>query len=136
MVITTAVVAFGTLFYVGVAIFQYLLMKESARQASEQTDKFIAATQRMADTTRDALNEAKRSNEETAKRAERAIQVSRDFADAAEKSAAALLAHLTLPANSTLTRILRWKPHSNLLVIPLPHLEYCFGTPAELTRSR
>jgi hypothetical protein len=37
----------------------------------------------MADTTRDALNEAKRSNEESAKRAERTIQVSRDFADAA-----------------------------------------------------
>ena len=87
MVITTAVVAFGTLFYVGVAIFQYYLMKESARQASEQTDRLIAATQRMADTTRDALNEAKKSNEETAKRAERAIQVSRDFADAATSQA-------------------------------------------------
>ena len=69
------------------AIFQYWLMKESARQASEQTDKLIAATQRMADTTRDALEEAKRSNEETAKRAERAIQVSRDFADAATSQA-------------------------------------------------
>jgi hypothetical protein len=87
MVITTAVVAFGTLFYVGVAIFQYYLMKESARQASEQTDRLIAATQRMADTTVEALKEAKRSNEETAKRAERAIQVSRDFADAATSQA-------------------------------------------------
>jgi hypothetical protein len=87
MVITTAVVAFGTLFYVGVAIFQYCLMKESARQASEQTDRLIAATQRMADTTVEALKEAKRSNEETAKRAERAIQVSRDFADAATSQA-------------------------------------------------
>ena len=83
MVITTAIVAFGTLFYVGVAIFQYRLMKDSASQSSEQTDKLIAATQRMAETTIKAFEEAKRSNKEISERAERALQVSRDFADAA-----------------------------------------------------
>ena len=64
MVLTTTVVAVGTLASAGAAIFQYYLMKESARQASEQTDRLIAATQRMADTTVEALKEAKRSNEE------------------------------------------------------------------------
>ena len=87
MVITTTVVAFGTLFYVGVAVFQYYLMKESAIEASAQTDRLIAATQRMADATLKALDVTKKSNKETADRAERAIRVSKDFADAAASQA-------------------------------------------------
>lgn len=87
MVMTSALVAFGTLFYVGVAVFQYYLMKESGRQASEQTDRLIAATKRMADTTVDALNEAKKTNDESAKRAEKSIEISKSFAEAANRQA-------------------------------------------------
>jgi hypothetical protein len=87
MVWTTVVVAFGAVFQAGMAFFQYRLMKESGKQTSEQTDKLIAATQRMADTTGDTLKEAKRSNEESANRADRAIQASEKFADAAKRQA-------------------------------------------------
>src|SRR5690348_4699818 len=80
MVVTTAivaigtlVVAFGTVFYAGAAIFQYCLMKESAKEASAQADKLIAASERLADNAKDALDEAKRVNEGAANRAERAI---------------------------------------------------------------
>ena len=65
MVITTAIVAFGTLFYAGVAIYQWLLMKESAKQTSVQIDKLIAESRRIADTSNETANQAKRALDAT-----------------------------------------------------------------------
>ena len=65
MVITTAIVAFGTLFYAGIAIFQWLLMKESAKQTSVQIDKLIAESRRIADTSNETANQAKRALDAT-----------------------------------------------------------------------
>jgi hypothetical protein len=59
MVITTAIVAFGTVFYVVVAIFQWQLMKESGEQTSRQTDKVIAEARRIADTSNESARQAK-----------------------------------------------------------------------------
>jgi hypothetical protein len=65
MVITTAIVAFGTLFYAGVAIFQWRLMKESANQTSSQIDKLITESRRISDTSSETANQAKRALDAT-----------------------------------------------------------------------
>jgi len=89
MVITTTIVAFGTLFYAAAAIFQIYILNKSAEQTTKQTDKLIAATQRLADTTVDALNEAKKSNKETAEKVDRLIEANKSLADSGKRSAGA-----------------------------------------------
>jgi hypothetical protein len=59
MVITTAIVAFGTVFYVAVAISQWCLMKESGKQTSSQIDKIIDEARRIADTSSETARQAK-----------------------------------------------------------------------------
>ncbi|MEW6600932.1 MAG: hypothetical protein AB1499_08170 [Nitrospirota bacterium] len=59
MVITTAIVAFGTVFYVIVAIFQWQLMKEAGEQTSDQMNKVIAEARRIADISSDSAKQAK-----------------------------------------------------------------------------
>ena len=59
MVITTSIVAFGTMFYVVVAIFQWQLMKESSEQTSRQTDKVIAEVRRIAEVSDESAKQAK-----------------------------------------------------------------------------
>jgi hypothetical protein len=56
MVYTTAIVAFGTIFYAAVAVFQWQLMKESAVQTAGQVDKLIDQAKRLADTSKTALD--------------------------------------------------------------------------------
>lgn len=91
MVYTTAIVALGTLFYAGTALWQVYILNKGAEQTAQQNERMIAASERIAETTIAALNEAKRQNEETANRAERAIDASRDFADAAKRQANAAI---------------------------------------------
>jgi hypothetical protein len=59
MVITTAIVAFGTFFYVIVAIFQWSLMKESSYQTGLQINKLLEESRRMADTSAETAKHAK-----------------------------------------------------------------------------
>jgi hypothetical protein len=87
MVWTTTIVAFGTLVQVGIGLFQYWLVKESGEQATKQTDRLIAAYERISNTSIEALNEVKRSNTEAANKAERAVNASESFADAATQQA-------------------------------------------------
>jgi hypothetical protein len=84
---TGAIVAFSTLLQVGVATFHYWLMKESGQQAAQQTDKLVAASEKLAQATANALEETKRSNTETANRADIANQISKEFANAAQRQA-------------------------------------------------
>ena len=48
LVLTGVIVAFGTLFYVGVAIFQVCMMRKASDVASFQTDKLIHHADRIA----------------------------------------------------------------------------------------
>lgn len=61
MVITTAIVAFGTIFYVLVAVYQWILMKESGKQTTDQINKLIVAAQRIAATSTKSVTQAKGS---------------------------------------------------------------------------
>lgn len=58
MVWTTAIVAFGTLFYAGAAVFQIYLLNESQKETTKQVDKLIAASERMANTAQTQANTA------------------------------------------------------------------------------
>lgn len=58
MVITTAIVAFGTFFYFIVAIFQWSLMKESSYQTGNQLDKMIKESRRIADTSTEMVKQS------------------------------------------------------------------------------
>jgi hypothetical protein len=60
MVVTTAIVAFGTLFYACVAVFQWKMMEESGKQTSEQIDKLITQSRRIADTSDETAKQSKK----------------------------------------------------------------------------
>lgn len=59
MVITTAIVAFGTVFYVVVAAFQWKLMKTSGEQTSLQIDRLIVEARHVADTSAENTRQSK-----------------------------------------------------------------------------
>lgn len=58
MVITTAIVAFGTLFYTLVAVFQWQLMKASGEQTAVQIKKIITEANNIAESSKFALKQS------------------------------------------------------------------------------
>src|SRR5437588_5543388 len=66
LVITGALVAFSSLVYTVTTIFLVVITYLNIQETSRQTDRLIAASDRLAKTTADALEETKRSNTETA----------------------------------------------------------------------
>ncbi|MGA2525747.1 MAG: hypothetical protein ABSF79_03920 [Smithellaceae bacterium] len=56
LVLTGFLVAFGTLFYAGAAVFQYCLMKDTAKAAAEQTKILIGEMQNQTKAMQDAAN--------------------------------------------------------------------------------
>jgi len=74
LVLTGTIVAFGTLFYVGVAIFQYCLMEKSANLASKQTDRMIGEMEKQTQAMQNAANTSKNA----VKLAERNIQTTQE----------------------------------------------------------
>ena len=53
LVVTSVLVAFGTLFYAGAAVLQVWIMRESARQTGEQAEKLIQAAKTQAKAAQD-----------------------------------------------------------------------------------
>lgn len=75
LVLTGVLVAVGTLFYTGAAIFQYCLMKQTAKENSEQTDKIIAEAKNITAAAEGSLEQSKRALDasiETSRRDQRA----------------------------------------------------------------
>ena len=65
LVLTGLLVAAGTLFYAGAAVFQICLMKYTARQATVQTERLIAETNRIAKSMETANAQNRKSMEDT-----------------------------------------------------------------------
>ena len=61
LVLTGVLVAVGTLAYTGAAVFQYCLMKQTAKENSDQTDKIIAEAKSMATAAKEGLEQSKRA---------------------------------------------------------------------------
>jgi cell division protein FtsI/penicillin-binding protein 2 len=59
LAVATVVMAFGTLFYVGVAVSQYCLMKSGARETANQVNKVITEARRIADSTEKTFAQSK-----------------------------------------------------------------------------
>jgi hypothetical protein len=90
LVLTGVLVAAGTLFYAGAAIFQICLMKHTAKQAAVQTERLIAEANRIANSFETTLEQTKKSLDasiEMARRDQRAwigpIEVTPAWRDAA-----------------------------------------------------
>ena len=90
LVLTGVLVASGTLFYAGAAIFQICLMKYTAKQATVQTERLIAEANRIANSIEKTLEQSKKSLDasiEMARRDQRAwigpIEVTPAWRDAA-----------------------------------------------------
>jgi hypothetical protein len=58
LVVTSVLVAFGTLFYSGAAVVQVLIMRRSAADSAQQADKILAQAERSAQAARDFANAA------------------------------------------------------------------------------
>jgi len=65
LVLTGVLVAAGTLFYAGAAIFQICLMKYTAKEATVQTERLIAESNRIAKSMETANAQNKKSMEDT-----------------------------------------------------------------------
>ena len=74
MIYMTAILAVATTLYTLMYRSQVEFTKENARQSAEQTDRLVAASERLAETTKSTLDEAKRVNKEAADRADRTLQ--------------------------------------------------------------
>ncbi len=61
LVLTGVIVAVGTLVYTGAAVFQYCLMKQAAKENSDQIDKIISEAKSIAKTAKDGLVQSKRA---------------------------------------------------------------------------
>jgi hypothetical protein len=75
LVLTSVIVAFGTLFYVGVAIFQVCMMRKASDVASFQTDKLVHHADRIA-----------KSLEEAGERSKAALDASIEVARADQRA--------------------------------------------------
>jgi hypothetical protein len=84
LIFVSAIVAFSAIFQAYMTYCQYNLMKESDIQATKQTERMIKSSERIADNSAKALDEAKKVNKDTAERAERAIKSSEAFSEAAK----------------------------------------------------
>ena len=69
LVLTSVLVAFGTLFYAGAAVFQICMMKNIGKQTTKQTEQLITEANRIAN-----------SMEETSKQSKSALQASIEMA--------------------------------------------------------
>jgi hypothetical protein len=87
MVWTTAVVAFGTLFYAGAAVFQVYMQKRSADETAKQTDKLIVAAERLAYATTTAQQDARKANVEMLNKAERLTRANEELVKTATTQA-------------------------------------------------
>lgn len=87
MVWTTAVVAFGTLFYAGAAAFQIYVLKQSAAETSRQTDKLIEASDRLASIANQQADDARKANEEMLNKAERLTHANEELVKTATTQA-------------------------------------------------
>jgi hypothetical protein len=76
MVWTSILVAFGTLFYGGAAVFQYCLMKSTADSADVQTKKLINEAGRMATAMETSNVQAQKALEASIKQAQKALDIS------------------------------------------------------------
>jgi hypothetical protein len=72
LVITGTLVAFSSLVYTVTTIFLAIITYWNIQETSKQTDKLVAASEKFAKTTGDALQETQRSNAESANRADAA----------------------------------------------------------------
>jgi len=82
MIYMTAILAVATTLYTLMYRSSVKFAEQSARQQSEQTDRLIAASERLAASTKEALDETKRVNRESADRAERALKAAEEEANA------------------------------------------------------
>lgn len=87
MIYMTAILAMATILYTLIYRSQVKFMKENARQTAEQTDRLVAASERLAETTKSTLEEAKRVNKETADRADRTTRAIETQANASMSQA-------------------------------------------------
>jgi hypothetical protein len=71
MIYMTAILAVATTLYTLMYRSQVKFMKENATQTAEQTNRLVNASERLAQTTNNTLEEAKRVNKETGDRADR-----------------------------------------------------------------
>jgi hypothetical protein len=89
LVVTSSFMAFGTVFYAGAAIFQIHILRQSAQQTSQQTEKLITASERLANSANAAVEDARNASREMADRAERITRANETFATTSETSAKA-----------------------------------------------
>ncbi|MGB8510751.1 MAG: hypothetical protein WCD76_20435 [Pyrinomonadaceae bacterium] len=87
LVITGVLVAFSSLVYTSATIFQIIMWNRSAEQTTQQTDKLIAASERIASASATAAEDARKSNAETANRIDRMTRANEELANAAAKQA-------------------------------------------------
>jgi hypothetical protein len=87
MIYMTAILAVATTLYTLMYRSQVKFTEQNARQTAEQTDRLIAASEKVAASTRDVLEEAKRANKESADRAERATKAGETQANASMSQA-------------------------------------------------
>jgi hypothetical protein len=76
LVYTGVLVAFGTLFYAGAAVFQICLMKENARETAKQNDKLIMEAKRIAETMEENNHQNKIALDASLKQSQKALDVS------------------------------------------------------------
>ncbi len=134
MVWTTAVVAFGTLFYAGAAIWQIHVLKLSAQQQAEQTNRLIAAAERAATIANTAADDAHRANEEMLNKAERLTHANEEIVKTATKQANASMSQASTAKRGTdiaeETLKTEWRPSLGVLVAIMKDAEV--GKPAEV----
>lgn len=87
MIYMTAILAVATTLYTLMYRSQVNFMKENATQTAEQTNRIVNASERLASTTKDTLEEAKRVNKETSDRADRTLKAIETQANASMSQA-------------------------------------------------
>jgi hypothetical protein len=87
MIYMTAILAVATTLYTLMYRSQVNFMKENATQTAEQTNRLVNASERLAQTTNNTLEEAKRVNKETGDRADRATKAIETQANASMSQA-------------------------------------------------
>jgi Flp pilus assembly protein TadG len=76
LVWTSIIVAFGTSFYAGVAVFQLCMLKESSRQTTDQNNRLIAESKRAADAMENSIRQNQTAIDKAAEANRKAIEAS------------------------------------------------------------
>lgn len=120
MIYMTFILAAATTLYTLMYRSQVKFMEQSARENAEQTNRLVNASERLADTTKNTLEESKRVNKEASDRADRTTKATEMQANASMSQANTSEASAKIARDALVTTN---RPYVTAFVVPFAGLE-------------